>query len=195
MNNVGSTTLLHPVFNNLEQIIIFRRVLQVWRNKWARWGTSSAISYPEPAIFRGRIESSGIIHNRKPEILAFLLDCYIPFCINNQSDSPRFMDYPRALDSSPEDRGLGVRDCFKYVVLMKAPGYEADVRLWSKRLSPIILIGVLSSWPISGQADFTSHVKMQISYVQGLPNEYLNARPNAATRKSTNSKGIRPFDF
>ncbi len=29
------------------------------------------ISYPEPAIFRGRIESSGIIHNRKPEILAF----------------------------------------------------------------------------------------------------------------------------
>ena len=39
-----------------------------------------------------------------------LLDCYIPFCINNQSDSPRFMDYPRALDSSPEDRGLGVRD-------------------------------------------------------------------------------------
>ncbi len=21
------------------------------------------------------------------------------------------MDYPRALDSSPEDRGLGVRDC------------------------------------------------------------------------------------
>ena len=71
-----------------------------------------AISYPEPAIFRGRIESSGIIHNRKPEILAFLLDCYIPFCINNQSDSPGFMDYPRALDSSPEDRWLGVRDCF-----------------------------------------------------------------------------------
>ncbi len=68
------------------------------------------ISYPEPAIFRRRIESSGIIHNRKPEILAFLLDCYIPFCINNQSGSPRFMDYPRALDSSPEDRGLGVRD-------------------------------------------------------------------------------------
>ena len=29
------------------------------------------ISYPEPAIFRRRIESSGIIHNRKPEILAF----------------------------------------------------------------------------------------------------------------------------
>ncbi len=26
MNNVGSTTLLHPVFNNLEQVIIFRRV-------------------------------------------------------------------------------------------------------------------------------------------------------------------------
>ncbi len=73
--------------------------------------TFRAISYPEPAIFRRRIESSGIIHNRKPEILAFLLDCYIPFCIKNQSDSPRFMDYPRALDSSPEDRGLGVRDC------------------------------------------------------------------------------------
>ncbi len=32
---------------------------------------SSPISYPEPAIFRRRIESSGIIHNRKPEILAF----------------------------------------------------------------------------------------------------------------------------
>ena len=30
-----------------------------------------SISYPEPAIFRRRIESSGIIHNRKPEILAF----------------------------------------------------------------------------------------------------------------------------
>ncbi len=72
--------------------------------------SSLSISYPEPAIFRRRIESSGIIHNRKPEILAFLLDCYIPFCINNQSDSPRFMDYPRALDSSPEDRGLGVLD-------------------------------------------------------------------------------------
>ena len=26
MNNVGSTTLLHPVFNNLEQVIVFRRV-------------------------------------------------------------------------------------------------------------------------------------------------------------------------
>ena len=26
MNNVGSTTLLHPVFINLEQVIIFRRV-------------------------------------------------------------------------------------------------------------------------------------------------------------------------
>ena len=26
MNNMGSTTLLHPVFNNLEQVIIFRRV-------------------------------------------------------------------------------------------------------------------------------------------------------------------------
>ena len=26
MNNVGSTTLLHPVFNNLEQVIIFRLV-------------------------------------------------------------------------------------------------------------------------------------------------------------------------
>ena len=31
----------------------------------------ASISYPEPAIFRRRIESSGIIHNRKPEILAF----------------------------------------------------------------------------------------------------------------------------
>ncbi len=28
MNNVGSTTLLHPVFNNLEQVVIFRRVLE-----------------------------------------------------------------------------------------------------------------------------------------------------------------------
>ncbi len=26
MNNVGGTTLLHPVFNNLEQVIIFCRV-------------------------------------------------------------------------------------------------------------------------------------------------------------------------
>ena len=26
MNNVGSTTLLHPVFNHLKQVIIFRRV-------------------------------------------------------------------------------------------------------------------------------------------------------------------------
>ena len=26
MNNVGSTTLLHPVFINLEQLVIFRRV-------------------------------------------------------------------------------------------------------------------------------------------------------------------------
>ncbi len=26
MNNMGSTTLLHPVFNNLEQVIIFCRV-------------------------------------------------------------------------------------------------------------------------------------------------------------------------
>ncbi len=27
MNNMGSTTLLHPVFNNLEQVIIFWRVV------------------------------------------------------------------------------------------------------------------------------------------------------------------------
>ena len=87
-------------------------LLFLWyiRASCARCLSHTAISYPEPAIFRGRIESSGIIHNRKPEILFFLLDCYIPFCINNQSDSPGFMDYPRALDSSPEDRGLGVRD-------------------------------------------------------------------------------------
>ena len=26
------------------------------------------------------------------------------------------MDYPRALDSSPEDRGLGVRDCELYYI-------------------------------------------------------------------------------
>ncbi len=35
MNNVGSTTLLHPVFNNLEQVTIFRRVcnkiIQGWQ--------------------------------------------------------------------------------------------------------------------------------------------------------------------
>ncbi len=29
MNNVGSTTLLHPVFNNLEQVIISRRVAKM----------------------------------------------------------------------------------------------------------------------------------------------------------------------
>ena len=29
MDNVGSTILLHPVFNNLEQVIIFRRVVLV----------------------------------------------------------------------------------------------------------------------------------------------------------------------
>ena len=38
---------------------------------WFTFGASETISYPEPAIFRRRIESSGIIHNRKPEILAF----------------------------------------------------------------------------------------------------------------------------
>ena len=27
MNNMGSTTLLHPVFNSLEQLIIFGRVI------------------------------------------------------------------------------------------------------------------------------------------------------------------------
>ena len=32
MNNVGSTTLLHPVFNNLEQVIIFRRVCIDYRS-------------------------------------------------------------------------------------------------------------------------------------------------------------------
>ena len=31
MNNVGSTTLLHPVFNNLEQVIIFRRVVTLFK--------------------------------------------------------------------------------------------------------------------------------------------------------------------
>ena len=29
MNNVGSTTLLHPVFINFEQVIIFRRVVEM----------------------------------------------------------------------------------------------------------------------------------------------------------------------
>ena len=28
MNNVGSTTLLHPAFNNLEQVIIFGRIVK-----------------------------------------------------------------------------------------------------------------------------------------------------------------------
>ncbi len=70
-------------------------------------------------------DNSGIIHNRKPEILAFLLDCYIPFCINNQSDSPRFMDYPRALDSFPEDRGLGVRDWSRATPLHSLPASNA----------------------------------------------------------------------
>ena len=32
MNNVGSTTLLHPVFINLEQVIIFRRVIELVEN-------------------------------------------------------------------------------------------------------------------------------------------------------------------
>ncbi len=44
-------------------------------NQYGTWfliaKTLPPISYPEPAIFRRRIESSGIIHNRKPEILAF----------------------------------------------------------------------------------------------------------------------------
>ena len=97
--------------STLQEISYLQEILPQ-KGKIQDEGNSQEISfsYPEPAIFRRRIESSGIIHNRKPEILAFLLDCYIPFCINNQSDSPRFMDYPRALDSSPEDRGLGVRD-------------------------------------------------------------------------------------
>ena len=29
MNNMGSTTLLHPVFSNLEQVIIFCRVCNI----------------------------------------------------------------------------------------------------------------------------------------------------------------------
>ena len=32
MNNVGSTTLLHPVFINFEQVIIFRRVIELVEN-------------------------------------------------------------------------------------------------------------------------------------------------------------------
>ena len=56
----------------------------------------------------------------------FLLDCYIPFCINNQSDSPRFMDYPRALDSSPEDRGHGVRDWSTLYNSAKRTGYHRN---------------------------------------------------------------------
>ena len=35
------------------------------------------------------------------------------------------MDYPRALDSSPEDRGLGVRDCVA-VCLMKLQEYPCE---------------------------------------------------------------------
>ncbi len=35
------------------------------------------------------------------------------------------MDYPRALDSSPEDRGLGVRDCGAY----RYEGPETDVQI------------------------------------------------------------------
>ncbi len=31
------------------------------------------------------------------------------------------MDYPRALDSSPEDRGLGVRDCISVGSLNSVP--------------------------------------------------------------------------
>ena len=31
MNNVGSTTLWHPVFINFEQVIIFRRVVEMIR--------------------------------------------------------------------------------------------------------------------------------------------------------------------
>ncbi len=41
------------------------------------------------------------------------------------------MDYPRALDSSPEDRGLGVRDCISHIpelsillVKIAGSGYE-----------------------------------------------------------------------
>ena len=32
MNNMGSTTLLHPVFNNLEQVIIFCLVVIMQNN-------------------------------------------------------------------------------------------------------------------------------------------------------------------
>ena len=48
-----------------------------------------------------------IIHNREPEILAFFARLLHSVCINNQSDSPRFMDYPRALDSSLKIAGSG----------------------------------------------------------------------------------------
>ncbi len=37
------------------------------------------------------------------------------------------MDYPRALDSSPEDRGLGVRDCTETRMMCLKPGDSAAV--------------------------------------------------------------------
>ncbi len=45
------------------------------------------------------------------------------------------MDYPRALDSCPEDRGLGVRDCAQPrsqdLLGQEDPGNEVDFRhLW-----------------------------------------------------------------
>ncbi len=44
MNNVGSTTLLHPVFNNLEQVIIFGRVYALTTGQRQAWYTQSTLS-------------------------------------------------------------------------------------------------------------------------------------------------------
>ena len=88
-----------------------------------------SISYPEPAIFRRRIESSGIIHNRKPEILAFFARLLHSFLyqqpirftqIHGLSQSSRFLN-----EILRKKFWLRNTDGCTWVILLKFPTLSA----------------------------------------------------------------------
>ena len=65
MNNVGSTTLLHPVFINLQQVIIFRRVIEHdFKNSSIVIACATSCNANYSGSTHTRVQIDGLIYNK-----------------------------------------------------------------------------------------------------------------------------------